>query len=83
MALDFMHDEMLKQLMKNSASHVAIDKYEIVWASAMRNISLPIPCPTCFIKGSISRLSPLRDEGGVSSARCVGCKTKFEWPSAE
>ena len=81
MALENMHDEMLRQLKKSAASNETIDKYESVWTSAMRNSGLPIPCPSCFIKGDVFRLSPLKDEGDISAARCVDCKTKFEWPN--
>jgi hypothetical protein len=83
MALENMHDEMLRQLKKSAALNETIDKYESVWTSATRNSGLPIPCPSCFIKGSVSRLSPLKDESGISSARCSDCKTKYEWRSPE
>lgn len=83
MALEFMHAEMLQQLRKKQASNETIDKYEIAWASAMRNSGLPIPCPHCFINGHLSRLNPLKDEGGTSAARCIDCKIKFEWSSPE
>lgn len=81
MALENMHDEMLRQLKKLAASNETIGKYESVWTTAMRNSGLPIPCPSCFIKGELSRLSPLKDEGDISAAKCVDCKTKFEWSS--
>jgi len=83
MPLEFMHNELLKQLKNNSASLETVDKFEIAWAAAMRNSGLPIPCPACFMKGSICRLSPLKDENKTSSARCVQCKTKYEWPSPD
>lgn len=83
MALEFMHKAMLKQLQKNNASLDSLEKYEVVWASAMRNSGLPIPCPSCFVLGEISRLKPLPDLKGLSSARCLSCKTKFDWPSPE
>lgn len=83
MALEFMHNEMIRQLNKISAPQETIDKYDGVWAAAMRNNALPIPCPPCFIAGNVSRLSPLRDDRGISSARCDHCRTKFEWRSPE
>jgi hypothetical protein len=83
MALEFMHKAMLNQLQKNHASLDSVEKYEVVWASAMRNSGLPIPCPSCFVLGEISRLKPLPDQKGLSSARCLSCKTKFDWPSPE
>jgi len=83
MALEFMHKEMLKQLKKLSATNEVTDKYESAWSSATRNTGLPIPCPSCFIQGILSRLSPLKDEGFASSARCVNCKTKYEWQNPD
>jgi hypothetical protein len=83
MALEFMHKEMLSQLSKNNASIETIERYEIVWASAMRNSGQPIPCPSCFVLGEISRLNPLSDLKELSSAKCSSCKTKFYWPSPE
>jgi len=83
MALENMHKEMIRQLKKSAASNETIDKYESVWVSAMRNSGLPIPCPSCFIAGNVSRLSPLKDDRGISSARCDHCRTKYEWQSPE
>ena len=83
MALEFMHEEMQRQLREKTASNETIEKYEIVWSSAMRNSNQPIPCPLCFIQGSVARLKPLRDESNISSARCESCKSKFEWSSPE
>lgn len=70
MALEFMHKEMQRQLKEKSESNETIEKYEIIWSSAMRNNNHPIPCPLCFIQGSVTRLKPLRDEINISSARC-------------
>ena len=83
MALEFMHNEMQRQLKEKSASNGTIEKYEFVWSSAMRNSNLPIPCPLCFIQGGVARLKPLRDEKKISSARCESCKSKFEWSSPD
>lgn len=78
-----MHREMVRQLMKKAVPNEIAERYEIAWTSAMRNSNQPIPCPLCFAKGALSRLKPLTDELGISSARCENCKSKFEWPNPE
>lgn len=83
MALENMYEEMFKQLQKSYASNETLDSYATAWASAIKNTGLPIPCPNCFVGGKISRLSPLNDKDGISSARCLDCKEKFEWVSPE
>ena len=79
MEYEIMLKEILSQLRKNNASIETIEKFEIVWASAMRNSGQPIPCASCFILEEISYLDLLPSQKGLLSERCLSCKTKFEF----
>jgi hypothetical protein len=83
MTLEFMHVEMLRWLRENATSPDKIDQYQEAWETAMLNSGKPIPCPSCFTAGRIARLTPLPDSGGTSTAKCISCKSKFEWPSPD
>lgn len=83
MALENMYVVMLRWFQEKSASSEIIDRYHAAWVKAMQNSGEPLPCPSCFVDGTISRLSPLPDSHGMSAAKCIFCKSKFEWPSPD
>lgn len=74
-----MYREMLKYLRENGASPVQIAHYNEHWRRADHNPGLPIPCPTCYLTGSLSRLTRLPAVGGIANVRCDSCHRLFEY----
>ena len=83
MALEGMHDEMIRQLMDRSASQVEIAKYEALWISAMGHSGQPLPCPLYFLGGETRRLKSISEDDGVGTARCEYCRNSFSNQSPE
>lgn len=83
MALEGMRDEMIRQLMEQSATQAQVADYEARWNHAMGHPGEPLPCPLCFLRGEIRRLKSINDEGGVGVTRCEHCRETFEYESPE
>ena len=81
MALAGMHRTMIEWLHRNGAKAQQVQDYEQAWQTAMANNGALIPCPRCFLQGSLSRLSPRSSQNpGKAASRCEVCSTKFEYP---
>jgi len=83
MALEFMRDEMLRQLKANAATESQIAEYLAEWKVAMIHTGKPLPCPSCFMNGEINRLKAMSEKDGIAVVRCEQCRAyfKFESPS--
>lgn len=79
MAMEGMHHELLSYLQKEGAIDLLIQAWESAWYNAQRFPGEPLPCPACFLRGRVQRLTPLDSVGDVGSARCEYCKTKFKF----
>lgn len=80
MALEGMHDALVEHLKSKGAVKFAIDCWENIWWQGQNIPGVPLPCPSCFLDGRVQPLKPLKSIGGLGSARCEACKTKFEFP---
>jgi hypothetical protein len=80
MALEGMHDELLRHLRERGATQFLIDAWENAWYQAQIFKGEPLPCPLCFIDGRVQRLVPLDSVGALGVARCEACKVKFTFP---
>ncbi|MFM9885411.1 MAG: hypothetical protein ACKVQT_20495, partial [Burkholderiales bacterium] len=79
MALEGMHDEMIRQLQNRSPSQSQIAEYETLWNHAISQSREPLPCPLCFLSGEVGRLKSLSDEGGIGIAKCERCREAYEY----
>ena len=82
MALEGMHHVLLRFLREKGAVQFVIDAWESAWDQAQRFPDEPLPCPECFLDGSLQRLELLPSAGHLVVARCEACHIKFEfaWP---
>lgn len=83
MALEGMHDEVIRQLTNKSATQAQIAEYDACWSRAMAHNGEPLPCPLCFLQGQVRRLKSISDEGGVGVARCEHFRETFEYDAPE
>jgi hypothetical protein len=74
-----MYREMLRYLRENGATSVQIAHYNEHWRRADHNPSQPIPCPTCYLAGSVSRLTSLPAVAGIAKVRCDVCHRFFDY----
>ena len=75
MALEGMHRELLGHLQAKHATQLQIVAWEDAWRDAIAGSLLP--CPECFLGGSVSGLDPLPNCGAIGQARCRCCYTVF------
>jgi hypothetical protein len=83
MALEFMRDEMVRQIKERSATEGQVANYLADWNDAMKHSGKPLPCPLCYLKGEIQRLKSISEEHGLAVVRCEPCREKFEFESPE
>jgi len=83
MALEGMHDEMIRRLREREASQAQVADYEARWSHAMNHRGEPVPCPLCFLRGETRRIKSISDEGGVGIAKCEHCRETYEYQAPE
>lgn len=79
MAPEGMHHVLLGYLRQKGAVQFVIDAWESAWYQAQRFPDEPLPCPECFLDGSLQRLELLPSVGPLVVARCEACRIKFEF----
>lgn len=81
MVLEYMHNELLKQLKSYSATNAQLAAWEVEWQTAVSSAGDPLPCPKCFYDGLfIGHLQSLPAEPRRAKCKCASCKTYFEYP---
>jgi hypothetical protein len=81
MAMEYMQDELLKQLKAFGSSDAQINLWIEQWRTALVNTGAPLPCPKCFYEGRpTGRLQPIPADPNRAKAKCAVCKTYFEYP---
>jgi len=84
MALEYMHDELLKQLKSYGATNAQLDAWEVRWRAALASGGDPLPCPKCFYDSlAIGHLKSLPAEPKHAKCKCASCKTYFEYPDED
>ena len=83
MALEYMRDEMLRQIKAQLGSEAQVAAYHSAWNDAILNSGKPLPCPSCYMKGDIRRLKPISEEHGIAVVRCEHCRETIEIDSPE
>jgi hypothetical protein len=81
MALEYMRNELLRNLKEYGASEAEIDSWLRRWNSAVNSAGDPLPCPKCFLKSksveALQSLPPEKPKQGRS--KCSVCKTYFDY----
>ena len=84
MALEYMHDELLRQLKSYGATNEQVDAWEAQWRAAVASAGDPLPCPKCFYGGLVTgHLQALHAEPKRARSKCAICKTYFEYPDED
>jgi hypothetical protein len=80
MALEYMHDELVKQLESYGATDAQIDTWREQWRAAVESAGDPLPCPKCFYQGlPTGRLRPMKAEPKRARSRCASCGAYFDY----
>lgn len=81
MALNYMHDELVAQLMGYGATEEQVAVWHEQWSSAVNSAGDPLPCPKCFFAGlPTGHLQALDAPPKRAKSKCAACKTYFEYP---
>ena len=84
MALEYMYDELLRQLLSYGATNAKLNAWDVEWRAALASAGHPLPCPKCFNDGlATGHLQPLPAEPKRARCKCSSCKTYFEYPDED
>jgi hypothetical protein len=81
MTLRLLQDTVRRHLNDRGASPDAVETYLARWDAALETDSgAPLPCPDCYMEGSVVRLRRLPSPAGVGILQCPSCSATMEFP---
>jgi len=81
MTLKLLRDTMRTKLAEQGAAPEVAEGYLSRWDAALESDSgAPLPCPGCYLQGTVSRLRRVPSPAGVGMLECPACSAAFEFP---